>query len=747
MKAFYHSKQNRHLLLVVFTAVTVVFIFSLLLSREYAKEAINDVNTVANSKMTHIYQNTQFTLDHLRSYGVSIYQDEKINTWMVADENDVLDDYSAYLTMRRYQSLQQPFISNIYLINTKSRRALDANFGSVNLNEFQDQDILRSLGQSTPNYASFSSHKHDGITYVSWIMPEWGAKGSFLVVLFDNRELEKFLFQNDNAAGFSIQIVDQNNSLILGNREGFEGLEQVEEWNSASGFQQADFVSGGKRQRITAAELDLYRWTLYFGTDPEQLTQNIGAFQRKITLACILLVAVLLGIIVWGWIRTLSPFRTLVREFQGKLGPQSDASPREEDDIIRSGLHYLLESVQQMNTSLRNYKELAKEEYLRQWILQGSDANIRAPLSEVSELPKMDRIRMALVRIESYKNFAEQYNYRSRKLIKYAMGNIASEVAKNQGFKSEAVDMDGDRLVILFALNPASEDETSAETMLMAVQEQLSRWLHVPTAVAVSAKIADSGNLRKTYEETYDLTLLKFLTGEAKVFEESDLEESFQSQRSLPDDNLLNELIRAVKQSDHERMKVQLSQLMGGLKALPLEDLHFQLKMIVYTLFKSFSKVIQLQETSGTDTLLNRFSSLSEVSAWLEDKLSSVMNDQKAKPAGSRKDEIAQEIIDFIQNHLQDPLLTLDTISDHLGLSSSYIRHVFKEVYEITLADYVLQERIEKVKKLLATTDHTIAEIAEMAGFQTKSHFYNIFKKSEGVTPVQYRNSERAVPS
>lgn len=743
MKAFYYSKHNRHLLLAVFTAVAVVFIFSLLLSREYSKEAMNDVKTVANSKMTHIYQNTQFTFNHLRNYGMSIYQDDNIHTWMVADENDMLDDYSAYSTMRRYQSLQQPFISNIYLINTKARRALDANFGSVNLNEFSDQDILRSLGQSTPNYASFGSHKHDGITYVSWIIPEWGAKGSFLVVLFDNRELEKFLL----AAGFSIQIVDLNDKLMLGSHEGFEGVEQVREWTNESGFRQAEFVSGGTMQLITAADLDLDSWTLYFATDPRKMTQNIGAFQRKITLACLLLVAVLLGIIVWGWIRTLSPFRRLAREFQGKLGPQSDTSPREEDDIIRSGLHYLLDSVQQMNTSLRNYKDLAKEEYLRQWILQGSDVNIRAPLSEISELPLMEQIRMAIIRIESYKSFSEQYNYRSRKLIKYAMGNIASEVANNQGFKSEAVDMDGDRLVMLFAPNQAEEDDTSAEAMLMTVQEQLSRWLHIPTAVAVSGWIAAPVNLRKTYDETYDLTLLRFLTGEAKVFKESDLEESFQSQRSLPDDNLINDLIRAVKQSDHERMKVGLSQLMDGLKALPLEDLHFQLKMIVYTLFKSFSKVIELQETAGTDTLLNRFSSLSEVSAWLEDKLSSIMNDQKAKPAGSRKDEIAQEIIDFIQNHLQDPILTLDTISDHLGLSSSYIRHVFKEVYEITLADYVLQERIDKVKKLLTTTDLTIAEIAEMAGFQTKSHFYNIFKKSEGVTPLQYRNLEKTVLS
>ncbi|WP_373233173.1 helix-turn-helix domain-containing protein [Cohnella sp.] len=743
MKAFYHSKHNRHLLLVVFTAVAVVFLFSLLLSREYTKEAMNDVRTVANSKMTHIYKNTQFIFDHLRNYGISIYQDNSINTWMVADENDVLDDYSAYTTIRRYQSLQ-PFISNVYLINTRARRALNADVGASSLAEFEDQDLLRSLGRSTPNYASFGSHEHDGATYITWIIPESGAKGSFLVLLFNNRQLEKFLFQNDNASDFSIQLLDQNNNLMLGNREGFAGLEQVREWKDAADFRQADIASGGTDRQITAADLDLYRWTLYFSTDSKVLTYNIGAFQRKITLACILLVAVLLGIIVWGWIRTLSPFRRLAREFQGKLGPQPGSAPREEDDIIRNGLHYLLDSVQQMNTSLRNYKDLAKEEYLRQWILQGSDANIRAPLSEVSELPTMEQIRMALIRIESYKNFAEQYNYRSRKLIKYAMGNIASEVAKNQGFKSEAVDMDGDRMVMLFAPNLDEGDDTSAEAMLMAVQEQLSKWLNVPTAVAVSGQIAAPDNMRKTYDETYDLTLLKFLTGEAKVFEESDLEESFQSQRSLPDDNLLNELIRAVKQSDHERMKVQLSQLMDGLKALPLEDLHFQLKMIVYTLFKSFSKVIELQETAGTDTLLNRFSSLSEVSAWLEDKLSNIMNDQKAKPSASRKDEIAQEIIDFIQNHLQDPVLSLDTISDHLGLSSSYIRHVFKEVYEITLADYILQERIEKVKKLLVSTGHTIAEIAEMAGFQTKSHFYNAFKKSEGITPVQYRNSEKA---
>jgi AraC-like DNA-binding protein len=109
--------------------------------------------------------------------------------------------------------------------------------------------------------------------------------------------------------------------------------------------------------------------------------------------------------------------------------------------------------------------------------------------------------------------------------------------------------------------------------------------------------------------------------------------------------------------------------------------------------------------------------------------------------AAGRKAEIVQEINDYVRNHLQDPFLSADTIADHLGYSSSYLRRLYKEAAQTTLADYILSERIEQVKQYLLRTDETLAVIAAKTGFQTRSHFFSTFKKSTGLTPSQYRES------
>lgn len=743
MGALSFTRRYRQLLLVACAVVAVIILFTLFLSREYAREAVNDVEAIAVSKMSHIYQNTQMTLDNLRVYGISIAEDRAINTWLIANDNGVMDDYNTFNVLRRYQYLQ-PFIFNLYLINLKADRALDANFGVSSLADFSDQSFLEELELIPPRFMTFGEHTFNERSYITLILPEPSGMSGYLVVLFDRTMLEQYLLRNDSGVGLSIQILNQDNSLMLGDPAGFSELDlpSDSERQARRGLHRTEVKAGDRSLLLASAYLDLYDWTLFFASDRAEMTQNIGQFTRKITMACLILLAALLGLIIWGSVTTLRPFQHIAKEFQGRLGPEFESPPRGEADIIRTGFEYLLDSVQQMNTSLRNYRVIAKEEYLRQWILQGQENHILSPLKEMSKLPSLTYIRMVIIRIESYKHFADEYNYHSRKLLKYAMGNIANEIAQAEGFEAESVDMDGDHFVLMFAPLQGSAN-SDPESMLISMQGKILELLKVSTAIAVSDSLETSENFRKVYDETYDLTLLKFLTGESKVFHESDLEMSFETTKTLPDDLQLNELIRAVKASDSDQMKLLLGQLLNGLRVLPLDELHFQLRMIVYTLFKSFSKVINLQEESSTDTLLNRFSSLTDVERWLEEKLNGIMHDQKNKPAGGRKDEIAQEIIDYIQNHLQDPMLSLDSIRDHLGLSNSYVRHVFKEVYDVTLADYILQERIDRVKKLLVTTDHTIADIAEMAGFQTKSHFYNAFKRSEGMTPAQYRGQNQ----
>lgn len=53
--------------------------------------------------------------------------------------------------------------------------------------------------------------------------------------------------------------------------------------------------------------------------------------------------------------------------------------------------------------------------------------------------------------------------------------------------------------------------------------------------------------------------------------------------------------------------------------------------------------------------------------------------------------------------------------------------------------NYLTSIRMEKARKLLVSTDLPIAEVAERAGYGDYRVFTKVFKKSEGITPSQYR--------
>jgi AraC-like DNA-binding protein len=57
--------------------------------------------------------------------------------------------------------------------------------------------------------------------------------------------------------------------------------------------------------------------------------------------------------------------------------------------------------------------------------------------------------------------------------------------------------------------------------------------------------------------------------------------------------------------------------------------------------------------------------------------------------------------------------------------------------------DYIINERIRRAKKRLIETDDSIAKIAERYSFDSPSHFTRTFKKVVGISPLEYRNTQR----
>jgi AraC-like DNA-binding protein len=93
-------------------------------------------------------------------------------------------------------------------------------------------------------------------------------------------------------------------------------------------------------------------------------------------------------------------------------------------------------------------------------------------------------------------------------------------------------------------------------------------------------------------------------------------------------------------------------------------------------------------------------------------------------------------------------ILSLDIIADYISLNPSYTGRIFKQHYNIGVADYINQVRIEKAVELLnAGGDYKINDLAVMTGFTNATYFIQIFKKLMGQTPGQYKETKKPVRS
>ena len=94
--------------------------------------------------------------------------------------------------------------------------------------------------------------------------------------------------------------------------------------------------------------------------------------------------------------------------------------------------------------------------------------------------------------------------------------------------------------------------------------------------------------------------------------------------------------------------------------------------------------------------------------------------------------------IDYIRSHIQESL-TVESIADSLSLNSSYLSKLFKQEMGITLSRYIRNQKIDVACSMLRHLDESSLSIANYLGFSSQSHFIQVFKKTMGITPEDYR--------
>lgn len=104
-----------------------------------------------------------------------------------------------------------------------------------------------------------------------------------------------------------------------------------------------------------------------------------------------------------------------------------------------------------------------------------------------------------------------------------------------------------------------------------------------------------------------------------------------------------------------------------------------------------------------------------------------------------------EQICDYVQNNYKE-IISLQQVSDTIGLNKEYFCRFFKQNMGLSFLNYVQQIRINHIYHDLIQLDDSIQEIIEKHGFTNQKLFYRKFKETYSCTPRQLRTIARNNP-
>lgn len=240
--------------------------------------------------------------------------------------------------------------------------------------------------------------------------------------------------------------------------------------------------------------------------------------------------------------------------------------------------------------------------------------------------------------------------------------------------------------------------------------------------------VASGEAVLKTVNNTYHLK-----TGEA-VFMNTNVLCTMQAEKSCI---IHSHIFHSTLLSGHFRSVFETKYMQPILQNKKIEVLKFEgINASQQKIIRKLCELSKLQENKDTEFATRNV--LSEI--WMS-LLEEIENQENAvTPAASVNQERLLHMLSYIHEHYAEKI-SLEDIAGASAISKREALRCFQSGISQPPFDYLQEYRLQVAKRLLTTTQASIAEIALECGFGSSAYFGKVFKEKEGMTPKLYRDS------
>ena len=344
-----------------------------------------------------------------------------------------------------------------------------------------------------------------------------------------------------------------------------------------------------------------------------------------------------------------------------------------------------------------------------------------------------DRFITVCVDVDIAYKITDSLDYEASRL---RLVNLLEEPIKEKYFYWKLENTEGNYIFII-----KTQDNAVVRELKHLLEETKQKGTG-PVIAAISKPYKGIEGIKRSYEEAQKLFGIAGAAGASALAVSEEMEE-YTDKGSSGDADIL--IVNAVRKNNQKELKDAFIHMIYSLpkdEELQCKYLHKIMLKVELMIKDSYGMTDELKEK-----FQNYYSNMQNLNAARAvDVCYKIIGDViEERQKSAEKDETKyfkeyiQAAVAYIDEHLDDEDLSIVSVATHVYLNPVYFGRVFKNTFHMTFKKYILQQRMEKAKRLLEEGNISIGNICEAVGISNPSYFSHLFKQYTGKLPSEYK--------
>ena len=279
-------------------------------------------------------------------------------------------------------------------------------------------------------------------------------------------------------------------------------------------------------------------------------------------------------------------------------------------------------------------------------------------------------------------------------------------------------------------------------TILLKIKEYLMGFDQYEVTIGIGTEKKEFGEIRFSILEAYRAVCNRMRYGTGRLIYFDSISGADRQQDRDRFEELRDEIAASVEACDRESLESCIGELFNNGHVPESSDMtrYYELAEKLVDTFYAQLNLNQEEAGSQKKELLEKCQhcyKLPQMVRLLKQNLGDCLEMLRTL-AETRSAKPIRQAKQYVEEHFREKIL-LEDIAQVVDLNPVYFSALFKKETDMNFSNYLISVRMEKAKKMLTSTNETIAAVGDAVGYGDQKYFSQLFKKVVGVKPAIYR--------